>query len=74
MKALKLTAEFESSAIHAIDYSLKEQILSIQFTSGGTYDYPNVPFEVVKDMLTADSVGKFFHQVIKPYGIKEFRK
>ena len=66
--------EVNSSAIKSIAYEKNEQILTVEFTSGGNYDYPNVPLSIVQGMLEADSIGRYFNQNIKPYGIKEFRK
>lgn len=55
----------ESSAITSWIYNA-DKLLSLTYTGGKMYHYKNVPFTVVTQMLTADSVGKFLNTVIKP--------
>ena len=62
--------EVISSAIKKIRYNEDNELLTITFSSGGSYDYPNVPKKKVEDMLVAPSIGKYFNSVIKPYSIK----
>jgi hypothetical protein len=56
----------KSSVIAAIDYNPKTQVLEIDFHAGRTYDYLNVPPEIHQSLLTADSIGKYFNEVIRP--------
>lgn len=63
----------DSSAIESIAYTCKDKNLTITFTSGKSYDYPAVPKEIVLGLAHAESAGKYYHQHIKQYAVKEFR-
>lgn len=52
-----------SSNIDAIGW--KPEALFIRFNSGVTYTYDKVPESYLEAMRTAESVGKFFHRMIK---------
>ena len=67
-----IAMKVDSSAIEFIKYDRKTENLNITFTSGGSYDYPNVPEDIVLGLLKAESAGKYFHQFIKPYAVKEY--
>ena len=54
-----------SSNIAAIGYDIASEKLRIEFNSGTTYEYANVPFDEYTDLLNADSVGKQFNQCVK---------
>jgi hypothetical protein len=62
----------ESSSIAAAAYDRDEEILRITFTSdipgghGRTYDYLDVPPDVVSEFLDAESHGQFVNWRIKP--------
>ncbi len=55
----------ESSAITMWVY-LTVGILALTYKGGKTYHYRAVPFTVIAQMLTADSVGAFVNAVVKP--------
>ena len=56
-----------SSNIEAIGYYPQESKLIVQFKSNGyVYAYDNVTEPTYKDLLTAESVGKFLAAFIKP--------
>ena len=61
-----------SSHISAVGYEPDSQTLRIRFTSGKEYDYANVPKNIYEGMMSAASVGKYFHANIK--GIYQARK
>lgn len=42
-----------------------ETRLRIKFTSGGIYEYHDVPEEICQNLLKADSIGKYFHAGIR---------
>lgn len=42
-----------------------ERGLFLRFKSGAVYLYLNAPEQVLKDLLAAESAGKFFHAHIK---------
>lgn len=59
-----------SSVIAEIDY--KDGVLQVKFTTGGIYQYFNVPESVYMEMMFAQSQGRFFHENINgkyPYGV-----
>ncbi len=64
----------ESSQIHAVGYDGPSQTLAIQFLSfngaskkpGSIYHYQNVPDEIHKGLISAESIGKYFSENIKP--------
>ncbi|MGH8129089.1 MAG: KTSC domain-containing protein [Gammaproteobacteria bacterium] len=62
----------ESSQIHAVGYDAEKKTLRVSFKSGGVYDYADVPEQVHKDMLAAESVGSFFHKNVR--GIYQHKK
>lgn len=57
----------ESTAIKHIKYDRLGKNLEITFQSGGTYEYPNVPEEIIDSWAKASSIGQYFHQKIKRY-------
>lgn len=61
---MELTA-IESSNIKAVGYNDDEQELHVQFNSGKTYSYAEVPQQVYDDFMAAESKGKFFFASIK---------
>lgn len=44
-----------------------DNVLEIEFRSGGIYQYYNVPFQVYSELMSASSHGKFFHRHIKNF-------
>ena len=56
-----------SSAVQFWYYDLAEQKLVVQYKSSETfYHYEGVPFNVVFDLMLADSLGHFIAKVVKP--------
>ena len=55
----------ESSNIEAVGYDQEEQELIIEFKSGRTYIYFDVPFDVYTGLMDAESKGKYFHKNIR---------
>lgn len=54
-----------STNIHSIGYDLLTKTLEIEFNSGGTYQYFNVPESEYNALMSASSHGSFFHAYIK---------
>ena len=54
-----------SSDIAEIGYDKEAIVLEILFHSEGIYQYFDVPEWVYQGLLTAESVGKFFHANVK---------
>lgn len=54
-----------SSNLMGWDYHRESNTLTIQFKFGKTYQYAKVPEQVFKELLAAESHGKYFTQSIK---------
>ena len=54
----------ESSMIHAVGYDSKTRVLEVVFNSGGTYCYEDVPPKVYKELLAAESKGRYMRDEI----------
>ena len=46
-------------------YGYEDRVLTIEFTNGSIYKYNDVPENVYDALMTADSVGSYFHHNIK---------
>ena len=55
----------ESSNIARFGYDDESSVLRVEFTSGGTYDYFDVPLQVFEGMKAASSKGQYLAQQIK---------
>jgi KTSC domain-containing protein len=60
------TAPVASSQIQAIGHDPETNTLAIEFKSGGLYHYGNVDADLYREFSTAQSIGSFFHNRIKP--------
>ena len=54
-----------SSNIASIGYDAAKEILEIEFNHGGVYQYFDVPENVYKELMNAESHGKYFAAHIK---------
>ena len=54
-----------SSNIAAVGYLDDSNSLEVEFTNGSVYRYSGVPDQVYRDLLKANSIGKFFNINIK---------
>jgi hypothetical protein len=54
-----------SSNLHSVGYDESNEVLEIQFRSGGVYQYYGVPRAVYEGLMSASSHGKYFHTYIK---------
>jgi len=50
--------------IHSVGYDSVRMLLEIEFTSGKTYLYKNVPEHVYRELMSADSKGHYFERQI----------
>ena len=57
-----------SSSLHAVGYDADAQALEVEFSSGASYRYEQVPAEVVAELLAAESLGRYFNRVFKARG------
>jgi hypothetical protein len=60
------TADFGSTNLDNAEYDTDTETLTINFYSGGTYEYSSVPQAVWEGLRKAGSAGRYFHRVIKP--------
>ncbi len=51
-----------SSALRSVGYDQEQRVLEIEFTSGEVYQYFDVPPEVYRGLMAAESHGRYFHQ------------
>ncbi len=54
-----------SSNIAAIGFEESVAILEIEFHSGAVYQYTGVPVNIYDALMSAPSIGSYFHQNIK---------
>jgi hypothetical protein len=68
----------KSSNVESVGYDAEEKVLEIKFCNGGIYQYGGVQPEMYADLLTAESVGRFVSQVVRPgrrgLKIEEYKK
>ena len=50
----------ESSMLRSAGYDPERSILELEFTNGRIYRYFGVPQEIVAELLTAESKGRYF--------------
>ena len=55
----------ESTSIVTVGYDQDRLILEIEFSSGGVYQYLNVPSDVHATLLVAESKGRHVNSAIK---------
>jgi len=55
----------ESTDLSAIEFDDWSGMLTIEFHSGGVYEYFNVPRSEYLGLLNASSHGRYFHACIK---------
>ena len=58
-------SDFESSNIESFAYDRVTKNLYIEFKTGSTYVYQDVPEQIVIDFDLAESKGKFFSENVK---------
>lgn len=54
-----------SSNIESIGYDESSSILEIEFKDRSVYEYSNVPESEYEALISADSIGSYFHKYIK---------
>lgn len=55
----------QSSNIARFAYEAPSQVLTVEFKTGGTYNYFDIPDVIFEQMTTASSKGQFLAQQIK---------
>lgn len=60
-----MTPIAKSSTIESVGYEPATKLLKVKFKSGGTYHFEGVSADHHSKMITAESVGRYFHTHIK---------
>ena len=55
----------ESSTMNGFGYEAESQVLTVEFKSGGRYNYYDVPDHVFEQMRSSSSRGQFLAQNVK---------
>jgi hypothetical protein len=61
---MMLVVSVESTVFATVGYDEAQQLLQLEFGSGETYHYFEVPTGVFEKLLASASKGKYFHQAI----------
>ena len=56
----------KSSHIATVAYDAPTKVMEIKFTNGDLHRFENVPPEVHQRLISAESVGTFFHKYVRP--------
>lgn len=64
----------DSSNLKSVGYDPVEHLLEIAFHSGGIYRYFEVPESVYRDLMRADSKGRYFCWFIRNAGFRYHRR
>lgn len=56
----------DSSAVRSVGYEKARRILEVETEGGTVYQYLDVPAREYFALLSADSVGRYYNQQIKP--------
>lgn len=62
---MEMTAVENSSQIAAVGYDPAAKLLHVEFKSGGTYAYEDVPADKADAFVKSDSKGRFLSAHIK---------
>lgn len=57
-KTIRVT--FDSECLTYIEYDRTTRVLTVEFRTGRTYKYHNVPYRIVDRMRRSRSVGRYF--------------
>ncbi len=64
-KVMWKRCKVESSMFLAMAYDAERELLELELRDGSIYRYHHVPRVLVRQMYTADSKGKFYHNWVK---------
>jgi hypothetical protein len=57
----------DSSNLSAVGYDSTTKIMHIRFNSGRLYAYYNVPESIYRELMNAESLGRYFNSLIKGF-------
>jgi len=55
----------KSSHIRSVGYDEATRTLQVEFNNGKVFNYADVPLAVHREMIYAESVGRYFHAAVK---------
>jgi len=55
----------DSSNIANVGYDQDSMVLEVEFHNGSVYQYFDVPSHVYEELVSAESVGRFFNMQVK---------
>lgn len=55
----------DSSTVRRVKYDEVSKSMRVEFHNGREYEYEDVPFDTYKDLIHAESVGKFFNASVR---------
>jgi hypothetical protein len=55
----------DSTSIAEVGYDVDTETMEVKFKFGTVYQYKNVPQNVFRSLLTAESVGSYFTEQVK---------
>lgn len=55
----------DSSALRSVGYDAAHLVLELEFTGGRVYVYAAVPGRVYRELLAAESLGRYFAREIR---------
>ncbi len=55
----------DSSTLHDVAYDSERRRLVLTFVSGSVYEYADVPAKIARDLLEAESKGRYFNAHIR---------
>jgi len=58
----------ESSSIRSIGYDPMSKMMEVEFNKGAVYVYEDVPEDVYHTLMTSESIGRAFSELIKSAG------
>jgi alpha-mannosidase len=61
-----------SSTLVSVGYDPDDRVLEVKFQHGGVYQYLDVPADVHRELMAADSHGSYLARTVKPN--YEFRR
>ncbi len=62
----------QSTTLASASYDVQQSILQLEFRNGAIYQYFQVPAQVYRNLLSADSKGAYFNRWIRdrfPYSL-----
>lgn len=69
---MKTKQSVVSSQLKEVEYDTETSILTVTFMQGRMYEYKDVPADVFRKLIEAESIGSFFiHNIKNKYQFKQ---